>query len=260
MENLISRNKTSNSTNIYQPEGTHYIADIQVLTSRTKQGLYLATHGGHNAESHNHNDVGDFIVYANGEPIIIDAGRGNYTARTFSAQRYDLWFTQSNYHNLPIINGFGQKVGRDFEAKEVTSILNEKEATLKMNIASSYEKVAGIQAWNRTMSLNHLKNQLELSDDYALTEKPNSLQQVFMTVCKVNINTPGIIILEAEHSKFGINYDPKLWKPSIEIPSTEGMEYKSFKTKWDGKPISRIVLDHKTLKQKGKYSFVVKKL
>lgn len=140
------------------------------------------------------------------------------------------------------------------------SIVNENEATLKMNIASAYEKEAGIQAWNRTVSLNHQKDLIDITDDFTFYQKPTSLQQVFMTVCKVNIDTPGTIILEAEHSKFGINYDPKLWKPSIDIPSTEGMEYKSFKTKWGGKPVSRIVLDLKTLKQKGKHSFVVKKL
>lgn len=259
MENLMYRNKIPMQTGQYQPSGTYYIADIQVLSSRTKQDLFLATHGGHNAESHNHNDVGDFIVYANGEPIIIDPGRGNYTART-QTQRYDLWYTQSNYHNLPIINGIGQRVGREFEAKEVKSIVNESEATLKMNIASAYEKEAKVQSWNRSISLNHQKNRVEILEDYVLIDRPISLQQVFMTVCKINIDTPGTIVLEAEHSKFEISYDPKLWKPSIELPSTEGMEYKKFKTNWGGKPVSRIILENKTLKQKGKYGFVVKEL
>ena len=92
----------------------------------------------HNAESHNHNDVGDFIVYADGKPMIVDAGRGNYTARTFSSKRYELWFTQSNYHNLPIINGFGQKEGRDFEAKNVSYQISAKESVLKMDLVDAY--------------------------------------------------------------------------------------------------------------------------
>jgi hypothetical protein len=89
------------------------------MTARDNAGLFLATHGGHNDESHNHNDVGDFIIYYKGKPMIIDAGRGNYTARTFSKQRYELWFTQSQHHNLPMINGIGQKDGRSFEAHDV---------------------------------------------------------------------------------------------------------------------------------------------
>ena len=39
-------------------------------------------------------------------PVIIDAGVGTYTRQTFSSERYTIWTMQSNYHNLPMINGF----------------------------------------------------------------------------------------------------------------------------------------------------------
>src|SRR5919202_1922411 len=68
-----------------------WMPGIQVMTARVKdgssQGLYLAAQGGHNAESHNHNDVGNFLVYADGKPAIIDVGVETYTAKTFSAKR-----------------------------------------------------------------------------------------------------------------------------------------------------------------------------
>ncbi len=69
-----------------------WLPDLQVMAARSvsgwPSGLFLAAKGGHNAESHNHNDVGNFIVYYNGQPVIIDAGVGAYTAKTFSAERY----------------------------------------------------------------------------------------------------------------------------------------------------------------------------
>jgi hypothetical protein len=41
-----------------------------VAAARLRQGsvngLYFAALGGHNAESHNHNDVGNFVVYLDG--------------------------------------------------------------------------------------------------------------------------------------------------------------------------------------------------
>ena len=40
-----------------------WLKSIELMISRTGKGLFVASHGGHNAESHNHNDVGDFIVY-----------------------------------------------------------------------------------------------------------------------------------------------------------------------------------------------------
>ena len=100
-----------------------WLPGIQIMAARVREGsadgLYLAAQGGHNAESHNHNDVGNFIVYANGEPAIIDVGVETYTAKTFSPQRYDIWTMQSAYHNLPTVNGVMQGAGREFEARNV---------------------------------------------------------------------------------------------------------------------------------------------
>ena len=250
--------KEIESTNEYQPVHDAWVSDIQVMTARTGKGLYLASHGGHNAESHNHNDVGDFIIYDDGQPMIIDAGRGNYTARTFSNKRYELWFTQSQYHNLPVVNGIGQKDGREFEAKNVTCRINEKEASLQMDIAAAYPKEAGIVTWNRTVTLNRRKNCVELTDDYALAEKTRSLQQVFMTICDIDISKEGTIKLTGAHNtELLIQYNPAMWSVITEQPSTEGMEYSSFKTKWDGKKVMRIVLSSKkdVLKGRSKFTF-----
>ncbi|MGG7663106.1 heparinase II/III domain-containing protein [Dyadobacter sp. BHUBP1] len=244
----------------YKQVPQSWLSDIEVLTARSDNGLYLATHAGHNAESHNHNDVGDFIVYADGEPVIVDAGRGNYTARTFSSKRYELWFTQSQYHNLPIINGLGQPAGKHFNARNVKSNVSENEVSLAMDIAPAYPQEAGIQNWNRLVKLNRSKNTVEVSDNYTLKQKPDSLQQIFMTVCDVDISTPGKIILTTSGKKaVSLTYDPRSWTVSTELPSTEGMEYNSFKTKWDGAPVTRIILTSKVLKPKGKHSFVITK-
>ncbi len=258
IENMLSIKQLQTEATPYVPVNDAWFGDIQVLTARANNGFFMATHGGHNAESHNHNDVGDFMLYANGEPVIIDAGRGNYTARTFSAQRYELWFTQSQYHNLPIINGLGQKAGRDFEASNVKNTISEKEATLNLDIASAYDKNAGIISWNRTVKLNRVKNTVELTDDYSLSQKPTSLQQVFMTICTIDNSVAGQIILKTPKGQVvNLQYDPKVWEVSTDLPSTEGMEYVSFKTKWDNLPVQRIILNSKNLLQKSKNSFTL---
>lgn len=258
IQNLLTVKNIEPTQNSYEPVKNAWFNDIQVLTTRADNGFYMATHGGHNAESHNHNDVGDFLLYANGEPVIIDAGRGNYTARTFSSKRYELWFTQSQYHNLPIINGLGQIAGRTYEAVNVKSTVNDKESSLSMNIAPSYDKEAGIASWNRTVKLNRAKNTVEINDDYALNQKPNFLQQIFMTVCDIDITTPGKVIFKTwKNQLVTLQYDPKLWSISTDLPSTDGMEYVSFKTKWDNHPVQRILLTNKALAQKGKHGFVI---
>jgi hypothetical protein len=81
------------------------------------EGLFLAMKGGDNNESHNHNDVGSFIVYKNGKPVLIDAGVGEYTKQTFSPDRYKIWSMQSLYHNLPSFDGVGQVNGSQYASK-----------------------------------------------------------------------------------------------------------------------------------------------
>lgn len=258
VENLLTA-KEIKSTTAYEPVKDTWVSDIQVMTARTGKGLYLASHGGHNAESHNHNDVGDFIIYADGQPMIIDAGRGNYTARTFSSHRYELWFTQSQYHNLPIVNGAGQKAGREFEARNVTCRIDQKEASLEMEISDAYPREAGIISWNRTVTLNRRKNKVELTDDYLLSSNTTSLQQVFMTICDIDTSKAGNIRLAGSHgAEVLIQYDPGMWSVTTEFPSNDGMEYSSFKTKWGGRQVKRIVLTSKKEMRKGmsKFSFV----
>jgi hypothetical protein len=102
-----------------------WFPELQVLAARSKEGsptgLYVAAKGGHNNESHNHNDVGNFIVYLDGEPMIIDVGVETYTRKTFSSKRYEIWTMQSAYHNLPTIDGIMQAPGRQFSAKNISA-------------------------------------------------------------------------------------------------------------------------------------------
>ena len=257
LNNILGIVQLANNNFSYTPAPDAWFADIQVMTTRNAGGMYLAAHGGHNAESHNHNDVGDFIIYLNGKPMIVDAGRGNYTARTFSSKRYELWFTQSEHHNLPIINGLGQKSGQEFAAKNVSRIMTPKESGMSMDIASAYPGEAGIQSWNRTVLLKRNQDEVELTDEYLLKQKPKSLQQVFMTVGDVNLVEAGKITISDGFLSMTLRYDAKKWTATTELPSTEGMEYSSFKTKWNSKPVRRIILTNTAPEAKGKlvYSF-----
>jgi hypothetical protein len=226
----------------YAPVDDAWFSDIQVMTARARNGLFLATHAGNNGESHNHNDVGDFIVYLGKEPVIIDAGRGNYTATTFSPRRYTLWFTQSQYHNLPIVNDVGQSPGRQFAARSVKETAGDQ-VSLSMDIAAAYPKEAGIDSWTRTVTLDRRADEIRISDDYSLAKDPTSLQQVFMTICDVDTSGPGRIRLTTPSGKaVNISYDAGLWSATTDTPSTDGPEYSSFTTKWGGRPIKRIVL------------------
>lgn len=87
----------------------------------------LGLKAGHNAELHNHNDVGSYSLIL-GEKgakpgtsafVVRDPGGETYTARTFSARRYEGELLNSFGHPVPRIAGTLQKSGRDAQGKVV---------------------------------------------------------------------------------------------------------------------------------------------
>lgn len=86
-----------------------WLPEIEVFVARdvegSSEGFFVSGKGGHNEESHNHNDIGHFIVYIDGRPLIVDIGVEDYTSKTFGKDRYDIWTMNSGHHSLPTING-----------------------------------------------------------------------------------------------------------------------------------------------------------
>jgi hypothetical protein len=113
----------------------------------------LAVKAGDNGDSHNHNDVGNVIVYKNGRPVLIDVGVETYTRKTFSAVRYDIWTMQSAYHNLPTFEGVMQRDGAVFAAREVETTFEESYSLIGMEIADAYPPEAGAHTYRRTVAL-----------------------------------------------------------------------------------------------------------
>jgi heparinase II/III-like protein len=168
--------------------------DLQLMVARDKagttDGLFVAAWGGHNGQSHNHNDVGNFIVYQDGHPVLIDVGRPTYTRQTFSRDRYKIWAMQSAYHNLPTVNGQMQGVGTRYNAADVTYEANDSLAELKMNLAPAYPKSTGIQSWFRTVQLTR-GNSVQITDDFALSAPSSDIAQHLMTPCDVEVLAEG---------------------------------------------------------------------
>ena len=152
-----------------------WLPDLQIMTAR-RGHLFVAVKGGHNGESHNHNDVGSFVVYAKNEPLFIDPGVGEYTAKTFGKDRYDIWTMQSQYHNLPQINGVDQKDGKQYGAK----VVSHKDGLLTLDIAGAYPQEAAVRSWKRTISTT--KSGITITEDYALSEYRQPSCLMFITL------------------------------------------------------------------------------
>ena len=223
-----------------------WLSGIQVMTARCGEGaadgFFIAAKGGHNAESHNHNDVGSFIVYRDGRPILIDVGVETYSRKTFSSQRYEIWTMQSAYHNLPTINGVMQSPGREFAARNVAYEADDNHAQLRLDLAGTYPKQASLKSWVRTVRLNRGKD-IVLTEDYALEQPAGEITLSLMTPCKVEVQKEGRLLLataDANEPRVAVTvlYDETRLKAVVEtIPVEDGR----LRSAWPGQ-MTRILL------------------
>ena len=219
-----------------------WLSNLQIMTAR-RGSLYVAMKGGHNGESHNHNDVGSYIVYADGEPLLIDPGVGEYTAKTFSKDRYTIWTMQSQFHNLPLINGTGQKDGRQYAAR----VVSRKKGTLTLDIAGAYPAEAAVKSWKRTVTA--AKSAVTVTEDYALTACRQPSRLMLLTTVRPVVQ-PGRVKL----GKHSIGYDGTQIEAAVEDisdkldPLLRGM--------W-GEQMFRVVLTVKSEKNNNKLKYTI---
>ena len=134
-------------------EQSVWFPDLKVMVWRadedSSKGLFIAAKGGNNNEHHNHNDVGNVIVCYNGNPVLIDTGAGEYTKKTFSSRRYELWFMQSDYHNLPAFGGVSQREGKQYASSG--EIYSPETGAAQMELTGAYPQEAALISFTRAV-------------------------------------------------------------------------------------------------------------
>lgn len=159
------------------PSFTWY-PETEVCCMRNKSDWFMAAKGGHNFESHNHNDVGTFILNIDGIPVFVDAGVGTYTKLTFSKDRYTIWSMRSEWHNLPVINGVYQQDGQMFKSKNTSAVAKKSSSSFSLDISDAYPKDADCLSWVRDYDLKN--EELVITDTYSLKSRDASDVEVFM--------------------------------------------------------------------------------
>ena len=212
---------------------------------RNKKAFFAAK-GGYNDESHNHNDAGSFSLWVNNTPVIIDAGVGTYTRQTFSSERYTIWTMQSNYHNLPMINGVPQKYGRQYKATEVKATKNSFSA----NIATAYPDEVGVKKWIRSYTMK--SGALVISDRFELNEIKKENVINFLSWGDIIIKD-GVIEISVNGVEGTLKYDSKRFEVKKECVK---LTDKKLSSVW-GPEVYRLSFIAKEKEQKGCYTFTI---
>jgi hypothetical protein len=239
--------------------GDIWMDRIQVMVSRdfegSDNGFVLAAKAGSNTESHNHNDVGSFVVYYNGYPALIDVGRGTYTARNFSNMRYSLWFNSSNYHNVPAINGIPQVSRAGTNARNVKYEKGDSGASLTADLAPAYPPEAGLVSLVRSVKLNRSKD--VTVRDLVEFVSPGRIVENFMLCSVPDISKAGVITFKAGEDTLTMQYDEEYFLASCEKMKYDQPEDVKFRDSWGD--IFRVSLTAKKEVKKGYYTFTLSK-
>ncbi|MCC6125392.1 MAG: heparinase II/III family protein [Pirellulales bacterium] len=168
------------------PEWTlrDWFSDAGILICRPsaadRHALGAALKGGHNAENHNHNDVGSFIVALGKSKPLTDPGAEVYTARTFSSRRYESNVLNSFGHSVPRVAGQLQTPGRQSQAKILKADFSAAGDTLKMDISAPYP-VGSLKKLERTFVFSRAgAGRLTVIDEVEF-DRPESFGTALMT-------------------------------------------------------------------------------
>ena len=145
-----------------------WFPDAQVLIARgtwpeRTMRLGLAIKGGHNAELHNHNDVGSYVIMLDGAEMGGDPGGEVYTRRTFSKDRYVSKVLNSYGHPVPVVAGQLQKTGRKYAAKVLKTKFTDVCDEIVIDCTAAYA-VTSLVSLIRTATFDREKAKISITD------------------------------------------------------------------------------------------------
>ena len=169
-----------------------YTAPVTNYFTKRTDNYGLAFKGGNQWESHNHQDVGSFILARNNRQIFCDfgyIGPGNWPG--YQGSRRNEYFQPSSYsHNLPYFDGIGQ--GGDDENK-ARAVYDEKNGTVYMDFTLGYSKKDHPTLRKAERTFKPLDDKIELHDKFTFDGK-SVITERFVTTIKPTVQGNTVIL------------------------------------------------------------------
>ena len=147
----LSEFLSENKAQVQLPDDT-YFDDFGIVISRGKQEkpLSVAVKAGHNAENHNHMDVGSYVLVCGEEYVAGDIGAPSYRAGAFSD---DNPARSSWGHPVPRVENTLQSPGIEFRGEILETAFTTGMDKVVMDLKPAYE-VKALQSLERTLVNN----------------------------------------------------------------------------------------------------------
>ena len=165
---------TPEDTNVDRPiePGDFFFKDLAVVVSSgrdTNNHLWeFAAKGGNNAEQHNHNDCGSYILNIDGCPVVTEIGAPEYTKDFFRENRYHYLAARTLGHSLPIVNGREQAAGPQYASKVISCELTPGRVEFSVDLAECYPSDAHCSELIRSFYLDKIQGRLRIKEFFDL--------------------------------------------------------------------------------------------
>ena len=178
-----------------------YYEEAQWFIHKNKNYNFAAKAGSNN-ESHNHNDVGSFLISKNGKVTFTDPGREEYNGATFGPKRYEVPVYSSYGHSVPLINGKTQKAGTGYA--KVTEV---SEHVFAFDFEGNYD-IPELSRLNRRFECG--ENELKIIDTYEFNDMPDSICERFSTYIKPEVTDGCVKVGDSV-----LSYDPDQFSAEV---------------------------------------------
>ena len=216
------------------PQSTAYAAKDAGWWIVKNPAFGFAAKAGCNKESHNHNDVGTFIVAKDGRQIFGDLGAGPYCRQYFSRERYEFLTCSSRGHSVPFFGTLLQQEGAERAADHVTF----GENTFSFGFAGAYAASDDLKALTRTFTVTPQKitvtdrfdwrGAAPVTERYLLLAEPTLTGGGFTAgglTCRLfgNVAAKTVTPIEAVATPLDAGKLPPAWFLDVELsPGAEG--------------------------------------
>lgn len=141
----------------------------------------LCAKAGHNAEPHNNNDVGSFVLRVGESTFLCDPGGGKYTRQYFGPERYENVFANSYGHSVPRIGGQLQPAGAEYRG--AMTMPDGKTIRIQMERAYAIPELKGLTRTFRLLD----DASVELEDHFVFEGAGLDIQEALITWLDVRI-------------------------------------------------------------------------
>jgi len=207
--------------------GLHtYFDSVGVLVSRPAPGdtLAVSIKAGGNG-NHSHNDVGSYTIGLGTEQPTGDVGNTQYSAKTFSKDRYTIAGISSWGHPVPVVAGTLQVEADKIKPRVLSTRFSGDADEITINMADAYS-VPVLRTLTRTLRHDRASSgSVTITDRFEYT-KPSSFEVALTTIGNWKQNPDGSIDLwqKSEHLTARIESSSE-WTLKPEVSNEEGLRF-----------------------------------